>query len=106
MNKRLKTLPLIFMLTAGAVTSIITYILHYEGKTALLILLAVLLLFYIIGSLFRKMILRFEDEIAKEEQEKLEEGKVVEKNAEQNAEQAAENAEVSVENGVKDAGEQ
>ena len=102
MNKRLKTLPLIFMLTAGAVNSIITYILHYEGKTALLILLAVLLLFYIMGSLFRKMILRFEDEIAKEEQEKLEEGKVLEKNAEA----AEQNVETEAENGVKDSGEQ
>ena len=102
MNKRLKTLPLIFMLTAGAVTSIITYILHYEGKTALLILLAVLLLFYIMGTLFQKMLLRFEDEIAKEEQEKLEEGIVVEKNAEA----AEQKAETEAENGVKDAGEQ
>ena len=84
-------LPIILMLTAGAVTSIITYILHYEGKTALLILLGVLLLFYIIGFLFQKMIYRFEDEIAEEEKMRLEEeGKVVEKGAEQQTEKEAE----------------
>ena len=100
MDRKLKTLPLVFMLIAGAVTSIITYILHYEGKTALLILLAVLLLFYVIGLLFQKMIYRFEDENAKAEKARLEEeGKVVEKGAEQLAEKETENS-------VKDAGEQ
>jgi len=59
MDRKLKSLPLILMLIAGAVTSIITYILHYEGKTALLILLAVLLLFYVIGFLFQRMIYKF-----------------------------------------------
>ena len=96
MDRTLKNLPLIFMLTAGAVTSIITYILHYEGKTALLILLAVLLLFYIIGLLFQKMLNTFEEEIEKKERERLEEeGKVLEKGSEQ-----------STENSVKNMGEQ
>ena len=91
MDRKLKTLPIVLMLMAGAVTSIITYILHYEGKTALLILLGVLLLFYVIGYLFQKMIYRFEDEIAKEEKMRLEEeGKVVEKGAEQQTEKEAE----------------
>ena len=100
MDRKLKSLPLILMLTAGAVTSIITYILHYEGKTALLILLAVLLLFYVIGFLFQKMIYKFEDEIAREEKARMdEEGKVVEKGAEQFGEKDTENS-------VKDAGEQ
>ena len=99
MDGKLKSLPLILMLTAGAVTSIITYILHYEGKTALLILLAVLLLFYIIGFFFRKMIWKFEDEVTKKEKERLEEGKVLEKGTEAAAEKDNENA-------VKDAGEQ
>ena len=100
MDRTLKNLPLIFMLTAGAITSIITYILHYEGKTALLILLAVLLLFYVIGLLFQKMIYKFEDEVAREEKARMdEEGKVVEKGAEQSGEKDTENS-------VKDAGEQ
>jgi len=100
MDGKLKTLPLIFMLTAGAVTSIITYILHYEGKTALLILLAVLLLFYVIGLLFQKMIYKFEDEVARQEKARLdEEGKVVEKGTDLSGDK-------DTENGVKDAGEQ
>ena len=100
MEEKLKTLPLFFMLIAGAVTSIITYILHYEGKTALLILLAVLLLFYVIGFLFQKMLMSFEAEIARKEKEALEdEGKVVAKVAEQFLEKNSEND-------VKGSGEQ
>lgn len=92
-------LPVLFMLVAGAITGIITYILQYEGKTALLILLAVLLLFYFIGFFFRKMIWKFEDEVIQKEKERLEEGKVFEKGAETATEKDTENS-------VKDAGEQ
>lgn len=99
MNRKLKMLPILFMLVAGAVTGIITYILEYEGKTALIILLAVLLLFYIIGFFFRKMIWKFEDEVTQKEKERLEEGKVLEKGTEAGTEKDTENA-------VKDAGEQ
>ncbi len=98
MKQKLKMLPVIFMLVAGAVTSIITYSLKYEGKTALFVLLAVLLLFYILGLLFRNMIWRFEDEVNQKEKESLEEGKVLEKSADA----AAEN---DSENGVKGTGE-
>ena len=37
MDRKLKMMPVVFMLIAGAITGIITYILQYEGKTALLI---------------------------------------------------------------------
>ncbi len=89
MDRKLKMMPVVFMLIAGAITGIITYILQYEGKTALLILLAVLLLFYVIGFLFRRMIWRFEDEIERKEKERLEEGKVLEKGAEGTTEMEA-----------------
>ena len=90
MNKKLKMLPAFLMLAAGAVTSIITYLLHYEGKTALKILLGVLLLFYIIGFLFQKMILRFEKQVEQAEKEKAEkEGVVVEKDTPQAAGETA-----------------
>ena len=104
MNKKLKILPIYLMLIAGTVTSIITLMLHYEGKTALLILLGVLLFFYIAGSLFAGLIDRFEKEQAeKERAQKEEEGKVLAKKLAEMAEQeAAENEE----NSVKDAGEQ
>lgn len=99
MDRKLKMLPVVFMLIAGAITGIITYILQYEGKNALLILLVVLLLFYIIGFYFRKMIWKFEDEVVRKEKERAEEGKVLEKIMEAQAQKDAENS-------VKDAGEQ
>ena len=105
MGKRLKMLPAFLMLSAGAVTSIITYILQYEGKTALTILLGVLLLFYVLGKLFQKMIYNFEQQIAEEEKKKVEEeGTVVEKDAEGNPIPKTDSDEEQ--NGVKDAGEQ
>lgn len=99
MDRKLKMLPVVFMLIAGAITGIITYILQYEGKNALLILLVVLLLFYIIGFYFRRMIWKFEDEVVRKEKERAEEGKVLEKIMEAQAQKDAENS-------VKDAGEQ
>jgi len=80
MSKRLKMLPLAIMLIAGACTSIATFVLEYETKTALFILLGVLLLFYIIGLVFQKIIRKFEEEIlAEEERLASEEGKILEK---------------------------
>lgn len=82
MDKRLKMFPVFLMLVAGATTSIITYVLNYEGKTALLILLAVLLFFYVAGSMFKNMLIRFEKELQEKEEERKyidEEGKVLEK---------------------------
>ena len=106
MNKKLKVLPLYLMLIAGAVTSIITFMLHYEGKTALLILLGVLLFFYIAGCLFRSMILRFEKEQEEKERARMdEEGKVVEKDPDAQPGEETASGE-NVENSVKDAGEQ
>ena len=99
-------LPVVLMLTTGAITSIITYLLNYDGKTALLILLGVLLFFYVSGTMFRNMILRFEKELEEQRRENLkQEGKVVEK--EPGSEQGEEFAsQKSSENDVKDAGEQ
>ena len=104
MSKNLKMLPIYMMLITGAITSIITYLLHYEGKTALLILLGVLLFFYITGSMLAGLINRFEKEQEEKEQARLEEeGKVLEKNLSQDSEK--EDA-ADGENNVKDAGEQ
>lgn len=99
MDRKLKMLPVVFMLIAGAITGIITYFLQYEGKNALLILLVVLLLFYGIGFFFRKMIWQFEDEVVRKEKERAEEGKVLEKIMEAQAQKDTENS-------VKDAGDQ
>lgn len=106
MDKKLKMVPVILMLIAGATTSVITYALNYEGKTALLILLGVLLFFYIAGSLFCNMLIRFEKEQAEKEHAYIDaEGKVVEK--EPGSDQEEESAsQTASENNVKDAGEQ
>ena len=45
-----KNIPLLLMLTAGAVTCIITYIKRYPVNVRLMALFAVLLLFYVLGS--------------------------------------------------------
>ena len=104
MNKKLKVLPLYLMLIAGAVTSIITFMLHYEGKTALLILLGVLLFFYIVGYMFASLIDRFEKEQEELEKARMEEeGKVLAKKL---AEMAEQEKAAKEENSVKDAGEQ
>ena len=76
----MKNIPFLLMLSAGSITSIMTYIFQYEIKTALLVLLSVLLVFYCLGLLLINVIISFdkkneEDRKAKE----LEEGVVLEK---------------------------
>ena len=62
---RVRMIPLLFMLLAGAVTSIICYKLHYEIKAAMFILLGVMFLFFLLGDLVRfiwnKTIVKDED---------------------------------------------
>ena len=79
-RRRMRTFPLILMLVAGSFTSIMTYYFQYEIKTALLVLLSVLLIFYCIGLFFVNTIASFDkkneaERKAKEQQE----GVVVEK---------------------------
>ncbi len=79
-RRRMRTFPLILMLVAGSFTSIMTYYFQYEIKTALLVLLSVLLIFYCIGLFFVNVITFFDkkneaDRKAKEQKE----GVVVEK---------------------------
>ena len=72
--------PLILMLVAGSVTSIMTYYFQYEIKTALLVLLSVLLVFYLLGLFLVNVIVSFDK---KNEMERImkerEEGIVLEK---------------------------
>lgn len=87
MSRRLKMLPAFFMLIAGTITSIITYLLHYETKLALTILLGVLLLFYFIGLLFQWMLIQFEKQINEAEEKRLlAEGTVFERDGENSQE--------------------
>ena len=73
-SRRMKMFPLIIMLVAGSFTSIMTYYFQYEIKTALLVLLSVLLVFYLLGLLLVNVIISFdkkneEDRLAKEREE-------------------------------------
>ena len=80
-----------FMLVAGSITSIMTYIFQYEIKTALLVLLSVLLVFYCLGLILINVIISFDKKNEEERKAKeLEEGVVLEK--EETAEEQQSNA--------------
>ena len=74
MNRRY--LPLLLMLVAGAVTSIITFIRNYTILQKLIALLVVLLIFYGLGSLIKWMLNTFD---AQNQKAALDEGEVIEK---------------------------
>ncbi len=69
--KKIRLLPAFVTLLAGAITSITLYVLNVETHIMLLILLAVLLVFYVLGVVAMKMIL---DCPPKEKEEPTEEG--------------------------------
>lgn len=73
-----KMIPIILMLAAGAVTSIITFIKDYELIRMLWTLLIVLIIFYLLGAGIKRVLDLFDDQI-KEAEEKEEEGSVIEK---------------------------
>ena len=79
-STRMKMFPLILMLVAGSFTSIMTYYFQYEIKTALLVLLSVLLVFYLLGLLLVNVIVSFDQKNEEERKAKeMEEGIVLEK---------------------------
>ena len=74
-----KNLPLLLMLTAGAVTCIITYIQKYSLFAKLASLFIVMLVFCILGNTLKWTLDRFD----RQNEEKLkEEGEVIEKEPE------------------------
>ena len=78
--KKMRKFPLILMLVAGSFTSIMTYYFQYEFKTALLVLLSVLLVFYLLGLLLVNVIVSFDKKNEEERKAKeKEEGIVLEK---------------------------
>ncbi len=68
--KKIRLLPAFVTLLAGAITSITLYVLNVETHIMLLILLAVLLVFYVLGVVAMKIIL---DCPPKEKEESTEE---------------------------------
>lgn len=74
--RKRKLIPPFVMLLAGAIVSITMYILHYEVKFLLIVLVCVLVVFYMLGDTLRWMLNRFE---AQNEEARMEEGEVIEK---------------------------
>lgn len=84
-----KPIPAIVMLTAGLITSIMTIVYGMDGKASLLILLAVLVIFYILGGIVKLIIdktitpeLQKDEETAESDEENPEQEEIPE-NSEQ-----------------------
>ncbi|MBQ9989707.1 MAG: hypothetical protein IJP31_02005 [Lachnospiraceae bacterium] len=100
-KSKLKLFPLILMLIAGSIVSIMTWWFQYEIKAALLILLSSLLLFYLLGQILIKIIAYFdrvnEEKRRAEEQAALENEGPIEINPDAEGENADEEGEASAE---------
>jgi len=80
MMKKTRMIPPLLMLVAGAITSIITYIYNYEIKVMLFTLLFVLIVFYVLGVVVKRIL----DSLAAQLEKSLnEEGEVIEKQVEE-----------------------
>lgn len=80
MMKKTRMIPPLLMLVAGAITSIITYVYNYEIKVMLFTLLFVLIVFYILGVVVKRIL----DSLAAQLEKSLkEEGEVIEKQVEE-----------------------
>ncbi len=90
-----KNLPLLLMLTAGAVTCIITYIMDYSMVTKLVSLFLVLVLFYVLGSILKWTL----DSFDRQNEEKMEKEKAEAEGAEGDAETDASGQETAADSG-------
>lgn len=71
-----KLIPLTLMLVAGAICSIICFVQGYDAYTMLWALFIVLLVFFVLGSVIKRVMDKFAFEI---EERMKEEGEVIEK---------------------------
>lgn len=76
---KIKNLPLIIMLFAGAITSIIIYFKKYSTQEMLFTVLIVLVVFYVIGMFAKEIIEYF---LKTDQSEKSDSEKVIEKESE------------------------
>jgi len=75
-----KYLPLAYMLTAGAVTGVVSYVLKFSLLRFLWSLVVVLFVFYIIGCIVKNLLDKFDEEIQEAQAlEDDESGAVIEK---------------------------
>ena len=89
-----KNLPLLLMLTAGAVTCIITYIMDYSMVAKLVSLFLVLILFYFFGSILKWTLDYFDRQNEEKAEKEKKEAEESESDSEADAgdQAAAENA--------------
>lgn len=78
--KKIRLLPAFVTLLAGAITSITLYVLKVETHIMLLILLAVLLIFYVLGVIAMKIIMECPPK--EKDKEENDEGEVIQKEEE------------------------
>ncbi len=74
--KKRRLIPPFIMLLAGSIVSIFMFVSHYKLRDMLIVLLCVLIFFDILGEVIKWMLDRFEAQI---EQERMDEGEVIEK---------------------------
>ena len=79
-----KKLPVVLMLTAGAVTCIITFIMKYPIIWKLVTLLLVLIIFYVLGTILKWALDTFDKQ---NEKAALDEGEVIAKETEEDKEE-------------------
>lgn len=84
-----KTMPLILMLTAGAVTCIITFVRNYSILNKLLALLVTLVIFYILGSVLKWTLDFFDSRNEKSQEDEGEETEKEPENGEGESEDAS-----------------
>ena len=86
-----KLIPLTLMLIAGAMCSIVCFAQGYDAYTMLWALFIVLLIFYVLGSVIKRVMEKFEIE---NEEKSKEEGEVIEKEAsDENGEKSSDGVE-------------
>ncbi len=91
-----KMIPITLMLLAGAITSVITYVMDYSLTKMLWTLLAVLIIFFTLGTIYKNILDSFDRQIEKkkeaEREAKKAEGAVIEKEKSEEENQKPEEA--------------
>lgn len=83
-NKR-NMIPVILMLVAALITSVLSYFLNFELKKTLIVLIIVLALFYFLGAALRYLLILFEKQ---NEKAAFDQGEVIEKDVVKTTEEA------------------
>ncbi len=94
--KKVNAIPAVVMLTAGIITCFISIRKHYPALDTLVKLLAVLILFYLLGSIAKGIISRIIKKVQEEEQERLREEELLKQQEEEKELEEKEEIEAAV----------